>query len=328
MVLRTRLTEIFDLRHPIILAPMDPASGGPLAAAVSRGGGLGMIGGGYGNREWLQNAFAGTAGQRVGCGFITWSMAQDPLLLDMAIDQNPVAMMLSFSDPAPFADRIIAAGIPLICQVHTLAHVQRAVDCGASVIVAQGTEAGGHGLTSRSTMPFVPTVADFLANRAPDVLLVAAGGIADGRGLAAALMLGADGVLMGTRYWATREAEIHSAAKAMVVEADGDNTIRTCVYDIVREKAWPKEYTGRLMVNGFISTWHGREHELRDCRKERLQEFEAAYVGGDYDTANVTVGEAIGLIRDLPGATELTERIGLEAARVIRNAAHLQQESA
>lgn len=321
MSLQTRITKAFDLKHPIVLAPMDPASGGALAAAVSHGGGLGMIGGGYGDRDTLRRAFAAANGASVGCGFITWSMAQDTYLLDMAIDQNPVAMMLSFSDPAPFADKITNAGIPLICQIQTLAHAQRAVACGASVIVAQGTEAGGHGMTTRSSMPFIPAVADYLRANAPDCMLLAAGGIADGRGLAASLMLGADGVLMGTRFWATREAEIHEAAKARVLEADGDNTIRTTVYDIIREKAWPRDYTGRLMMNAFIQNWHGREDELRSCQPERRIAFEHAYATGDYDTANVTVGEAIGLIHDLPGGAELTERIGTEAARIIAEGA-------
>lgn len=327
MVLHTRLTDRFDLRHPIFLAPMDPASGGPLAAAVTQGGGLGMIGGGYGDRDWLRKAFAAAKGERVGCGFITWSMAQDTYLLDIALDHDPVALMLSFADPAPFADKIVNAGVPLICQVHTLAHAQRAIDVGASVIVAQGTEAGGHGFSSRSTLPFVPTVADFLKDKGSECLLLAAGGIADGRGLAAALMLGADGVLMGTRFWATQEAEIHDAAKTRVVAADGDNTIRTRVYDIVREKAWPTEYTGRLMINDFISIWHGREEELLGCRADKLVEYDAAHTSGDYDIANVTVGEAIGLIRDLPGAAELTERIGLEAAALLRVAGKFQSES-
>lgn len=325
MTLSTRLTRTFGIKHPILLAPMDPASGGPLAAAVSRGGGLGMIGGGYGDRETLKHAFAQAHGTRVGCGFITWSMAKDPYLLDMAIEQNPAAIMLSFSDPAPFSDKIIKAGIPLICQVQTLAHVARAVACGASVIVAQGTEAGGHGMTSRSTMPFIPAVADVLRDKAPDCLLLAAGGIADGRGLAAALMLGADGVLMGTRYWATQEADIHDAAKACVLAANGDNTIRTTVYDILREKAWPKEYTGRLMVNSFITNWHGREAELHSCQPDLRIAFDQAHEAGDYDTANVTVGEAIGLIRDLPSAEELTERIGADAARLIQGAAETYQ---
>ena len=292
---------------------MDPASGGTLAAAVTAGGGLGMIGGGYGNREHLEAEFTRAGNQRVGCGFITWSMASDPGLLDLALARHPVAMMLSFADPGPFAPRIRAAGVPLIVQIHTLDHAERALAAGAAILVAQGTEAGGHGQRARSTMAFLPAVGDLLARRSPTTLLVAAGGIADGRGLAAALALGADGVLMGSRFWATQEAVIHPAAKQKILEATGDETVRTSVYDIVRQKKWPAGYDARLMRNVFIETWQGREEELAREQPDRLAEFEAAHANGDYDTANVTVGEAIGLIHDLPPAADLVERIAREA---------------
>ena len=214
MALQTRLTGSFGIRHPIVLAPMDPASGGALAAAVSAAGGLGLIGGGYGDPDTLEAEFAKAGNQRVGCGFITWSMARSPALLHMALAHRPAAMMLSFADPAPFAAAIHLAGVPLICQVHNLDHARRALAAGAAVLVAQGTDAGGHGLTTRGTISLVPSVVDLVARERPDVLVLAAGGIADGRGIAAALMLGADGVLLGTRFWATQEALIHPAAKA------------------------------------------------------------------------------------------------------------------
>ena len=321
MALRTRLTEAFNLRHPIVLAPMDPASGGALAAAVSAAGGLGLIGGGYGDHDRLAREFTAAGNQRVGCGFITWSMARDLTLLDAALARAPAALMLSFADPAPFAERIHAAGIPLICQVHTLAQARRALEVGAVAIVAQGTEAGGHGLTARGTLAFVPAVADLIARARPETLLLAAGGIADGRGLAAALTLGADGALMGTRFWATREALIHPAAKQRVLAATGDDTVRTQVYDIARQRAWPPAYTGRLLRNAFIETWHGREDELRAHAAERGQAVAEADATGDYDVANVTVGEAVGLIDDLPEAGTLVRRIAEEAeACLLRNA--------
>ena len=313
MALRTRLTDFFGIRHPIVLAPMDPASGGALAGAVSAAGGLGLIGGGYGDREILEREFAKAGNQRVGCGFITWSMARSPELLDLALARKPAAMMLSFADPKPFAEKVHAAGIPLICQVHNLDHARRALDAGASVLVAQGTDAGGHGLTTRGTITLVPGVVDLVARERPEVLVLAAGGIADGRGIAAALMLGADGALLGTRFWATQEALIHPAAKARVVAATGDETLRTSVYDIVRNRDWPPEYTGRLMRNRFIETWHGREEELRALAGEERRAVEAADRSGDYDVSNVTVGEAIGLVRDLPPAGELVGRLAAEA---------------
>ncbi len=312
-MLRTRFTDRFRLKHPIALAPMTPAAGAALTAAVADAGGLGLLGGGYGDRDWFDRESPRVTRPDAGCGFITWSAASDPELVDLALARHPKALMLSFADPAPFAHRAKAAGVPLICQVHTLAQAAHAIDVGADVIVAQGTEAGGHGLTARSTLPFVPAVVDLVAARAPDVLVLAAGGIADGRGLAAALMLGADGVLVGTRFWATAEALIHPAAKAKVVAADGDETIRTRVYDIVRQRAWPPAYTGRLMRNGFIDRWHGREDDLAAVRSEALPQVEAAWSEGDYDTANVTVGESIGLVRDLPPAGEVVRRMSEEA---------------
>jgi hypothetical protein len=157
-------------------------------------------------------------------------------------------MMLSFSDPGPYAARIRKAGVPLICQVHTLDHAFHAVDIGADVVVAQGTEAGGHGWALRSTMPFVPSVVDALAARAPDVLVLAAGGIGDGRGLAASLMLGADGVLMGTRFWATQES-----------------LRRTAVYGPVRTVVCRKGCRCRLRrIGGARSQDRKATAELRD----------------------------------------------------------------
>jgi nitronate monooxygenase len=235
VTITTRLTKQFGIEHPIVLAPMTPASGGALASAVAAAGGLGLLGGGYVDRVWFERESAKVNRPDVGAGFITWTIPEDPGLLDVALERHPRAMMLSFSDPGPYAARIKKAGVPLICQVHTLEHAFHAVDIGADVVVAQGTEAGGHGWAVRSTMPFVPAVVDALAARAPHVLVLAAGGIADGRGLAASLMLGADGVLMGTRFWATQEALVPDAAKAKVLQATGDETIRTSVYDIVRQ---------------------------------------------------------------------------------------------
>lgn len=312
-MIKTRLTEFFGIDHPIVLAPMTPAAGAELADAVAAAGGLGLLGGGYGDRDWFDEESAKVTRSDLGCGFITWSVARDLPLLDLAVERYPRAMMLSFADPEPYVSRIKAAGVPLICQVQTVEQALHAADVGADVIVAQGTEAGGHGQAARSTMPFVPTVVDALQHHAPHVIVVAAGGIADGRGLAAALMLGADGVLMGTRFWATREALIHPNAQARVVEASGDETIRTNVYDVVRQKDWPAGYTGRLLKNEFIEKWHGREAELKAMRDDEWEKVTQASKAGDYDIANVTVGESIGLVRDLPGAGEIVHRVVEEA---------------
>jgi nitronate monooxygenase len=271
----TRLTERLGIVHPILLAPMGSASGGVLAKAVSEAGGLGLIGLGYGNSEWLQREFRAASNARVGSGFITWSLVRQPHLLAEALDHRPAAIMLSFGDPAAFAPAIKKAGTLLICQVQTLRQSIEAVEIGADVIVAQGTEAGGHG-AARSTLALVPAVVDAVRNRNHDIPVVAAGGIADGRGLAAALMLGADGVLMGTRFYASEESLAAREAKMRVVAAEGDRTLRTQVFDIVRRLDWPAPYTGRALVNGFSEQWHGREEDLGRSLKDEAERYARA----------------------------------------------------
>ena len=160
-----------------------------------------------------------------------------PELLKDALRRKPVAVMLSFGDPREFAAEIRASGAVLICQCQNLRHVRDAIEAKADIVVAQGSEAGGHGATTRGTFTLVPEVADVLVRESPDTMLLAAGGVADGRGLAAALALGADGVLVGTRFCAAEESLVRPLHRAALVDADGDSTVRTHVADIVREIA-------------------------------------------------------------------------------------------
>ena len=215
-------------------------------------------------------------------------------------------------------------GARLVCQVQRLDQVPQAVEAGAALIVAQGGAAGGHGAaaaTARSTMVFVPEVADWLAVNAPQVLLLGAGGIADGRGLAALLMLGADGALIGSRLWASAEALPAAAAKAQAVAADGDATARSPIFDVLRRKDWPAEYDFRALRNALHREWEGREAELRADPAAARAAFDAAVAAGDFAGANVTVGEAVGLIRDVPGASEVLRRICVEADERLASAA-------
>jgi len=317
MLLPTRLTEQFGLRHPVVLAPMAFAAGGRLAAAVSVAGGLGLIGGGYGDRGWIDAQFDEADGAGVGCGFITWSLARTPSVLDRVLGRRPRAIMLSLGDPRPFAPRIHEAGLPLLCQVQSRSDAQLALQAGAQVIVAQGAEAGGHG-DRRATFTLVPEIADLLAARSPETLLCAAGGIADGRGVAAALMLGADGVLVGTRLWATAEANVSEAMQAAALAADGDATVRTRVPDVARRLSWPERFTARVLRNAFTESWHGREAQLRRAGEPVAQEWEAGWAAGDPKRANTFVGEAIGLIRTIEPAGAVVERMAADAAALLR----------
>ena len=159
MTFKNRLTRILDIEHPILLAPMDLVSGGTVAAAVSQAGGLGLLGGGYGDADWIDREWDRAGNARIGCGFITWSLAKNPQILDRTLAHGPAAIMLSFGDPRPFAAAVHAAGALLICQVQTVAQAREAQEAGADIIVAQGTEAGGHGM-SEPLFALLPQVVD------------------------------------------------------------------------------------------------------------------------------------------------------------------------
>ena len=320
----SRFSRLFGLDSPICLAPMALASGGALTAACARAGALGLVGGGYGDLAWTQReyrlALEHGPRERIGCGFITWKLDEDPSALDWVLEQKPRAVMLSFGDPRPYARRIAASGAVLVCQVQRMAQVPQALEAGAAVLVAQGGEAGGHGmnaLNSRATITFVPELADYLAAHSPQTLLLAAGGIADGRTLAAARVLGADGALVGSRLWATRESLAPEGAKQQALQCDGDGTARSAVFDILRRKNWPVPYDFRAIRNDLHRRWEDHVEALREAPDEARAEYDAAVKAGDFSKAHATVGEAVALVRDLPGAEELINRMTADARAIL-----------
>jgi nitronate monooxygenase len=315
MPIKTSLTALLGIKHPILSAPMDTIAGARLAAAVGAAGGFGFLGGGYGNKAWLEQETAKLAGASTpfGIGFITWSLAKQPELLDIALAAKPRATMLSFGDPAPFAPKIKARGALLICQVQSEDMARQALDCGADILIAQGTEAGGHG-ASRTTIDIVPAIVDLAAGRVP---VVAAGGIADGRGLAAMMMLGASGVLLGTRFYASVEADGAEEAKQRIRAANSGETVRGVVFDWSRNLMWPAPFTARALSNDHVRRWTGREIELMQRAEEVTVEYAAAKAGGDFDVAAVFAGESVGLIHDIPPAAEIVERIIAEADQIM-----------
>lgn len=301
----TALSQLLPLTVPILSAPMAGIAGGALASAVSRAGGLGFIGGGYGDREWLTRELDIAADAEVGVGFIAWALAREPDLLTIALERRPRAIFLSFGDVGPYAAKLAGAGVPLIAQVQTVAGAKAAVGDGAQIIVAQGTEAGGHG-GERATMALVPAIVDAVGN----VPVIAAGGIADGRGLAAAFMLGASAVLCGTAFYACRESLAHPKAKDAAVRASGDHTVRDTFFDTVRGHDWPEPWMIRTLENGFHQRWAA--NPTQDPARER-QAYLAAQAIGDTDMAAVIVGEAIDLVHEVESAAEVISRIASEA---------------
>lgn len=312
-MLATQLTRLFGIRHPLVLAPMAAVAGGALAAAVSDAGGLGLVGGGYGDPEWLERELALvkdlTRGPW-GVGLITWSA--DAAKLERVLAAHPDAVTLSFGDPRPYAGAIKAANCKLICQVQDIASALLAREAGADLVVAQGTEGGGHGGV-RSSLPLIPAVIDAV----DPIPVIAAGGVADGRGLAAVLALGAQGAMLGTRFCATAEALGTAAAKQCLAAACGDDTQRTHVFDTVRGYAWPGGYTGRALRNRFMQTWEDRQAELAQLEAEK-KAFWKAVAAGNYDTAMVWAGEDVDLIHATESASTLVERISADAEAILR----------
>jgi nitronate monooxygenase len=317
MVLSTAFTEFFSVQHPIALAPMGGSAGGALAAAVSNGGGLGLLGGGNGDLDWLARELpivAGGTGEPWGVGFQSWAISVDTV--KRVLEHNPRAVMLSFGDPRAFVRPIRQAGAALIIQVTDLEEARQAVDLGADVIVAQGTESGGHGARhGRSTLPFVPIVVDLAA---PTPVL-AAGGIADGRGVAAALALGAAGALIGTRFQATIEALVDPSISKAIVEGRGEDTERSTVLDIARGSSWPSRYPGRTLGHPFLDQWRGREDELA-ADPDARRAYQDGVARGDLPPVPVWASEAIDLINDLPPAADLVGVLAAQAEDALARA--------
>lgn len=314
------LTTLLGVRYPLLLAPMAGVSGGALARAVSDAGGFGILGAGYGDKEWLSNELKLVNGRDVGVGFIAWALERQPHLLDLAFEYQPRAVLLSFGSIRRFASAVKAHNALLIVQVQTVAQAREAAGDGADILVAQGTEAGGHG-GARATLPLVPAVIDAVA----PLPVVAAGGIADGRGLAAALSLGAVGALCGTAFYASTESLAHPRAKHRLVEASGDMTLRSGLFDVARGIDWPAPWNLRTLSNDFSRRWAGDLDGMKSQIISEQARYLSARVAGDFNTAAVIAGEAADLVHAIEPAGVIVERIMRDTGPALRAALALLQ---
>lgn len=307
-MLRTRFTELFETQHPIMSAPMAMHSGGTLAAAVSAAGGVGSFGGIHMTQPpgWVTEQ-AALVRQRTdrpfAIGFITPFLDVTEPYFEAALDARPAAIAFSFSDPGGWAGRAKAAGCRVVCQVQSFTDAELAVDAGADVLVAQGTEAGGH----TGTMTLLPLLAG-IAEAFPDVVLLAAGGIGSGPSLAAALLAGADGAWLGTAFLATNEAvEIDDDYKAAIVASDGGDTVFTRAYDIASGLPWPPAIGERVRRDAFTDEWAGREAELRRVREDVTPGRAVLY------------GQSARFVESVVPAAEVVRRISADAERLLRD---------
>jgi nitronate monooxygenase len=318
-VITTPLTRWFDLQAPVFGAPMAGVGGGELARAVSLGGGLGMIGvGSATDPEWLaaQARVPAESDVSFGVGLMAWVLADRPELLDAAIAAEPALVSVSFGDPAPFVGPLHDAGIAVATAVNNRADVEQAQEAGVDVIVAQGTEAGGH-TGRRATLPLLQEVLTLT-----DRPVLAAGGIATGAGLAAVLVAGAAGAWIGTPLLSCTEAMNTPAARARIRAAGGDSTVLTRAFDVAQGLAWPQRWPGRALVNEFTDTWHGREDELRGDAAAAALVAEARR-SGDVEHAPLYAGESVGLVTAEVSATEVVRRLAAEAEVTLRGVTRL-----
>ncbi|HKY76194.1 MAG TPA: nitronate monooxygenase [Acidimicrobiia bacterium] len=321
-MLRTRFTEMFALTHPIMSAPMALHSGGHLAGAVTAAGGLGSFGGIHPGKgpDWIEAEIATVRKATDGpfaVGFITAFIPFFEPLFTAAVESAapPAVIALSFGDPQPWLDKAKQAGARVMCQVQTLDEAAQAVDAGADVLVVQGTEAGGH----TGTMSLLPFLAN-AAQRWPDVPLLAAGGIADGRTLAAALTAGADGAWLGTAFLATPEAvEVHDIHKDLIVASDGGDTVFDLAYDIVSGLPWPGGIGTRLRRNRFTDEWAGREAELRTRKEEFAVPPPSPDKAPDPDHDQILYGQSAAFVSAIRPAADVLHTICADAEAVLRN---------
>jgi nitronate monooxygenase len=237
------------------------------------------------------------------------------------MDAGASAILLSFGGIRPFANSVHAAGRMLVAQVQTLAQAREAEAEGVHIIVAQGGEGGGHSGV-RGTLALVPAVVD-----AVKVPVVAAGGIADGRGLAAALALGAQGVLCGTAFYAAEESLAHPAAKQLLTMASGDATTKGELFDVARGLNWPPGPWGlRTLQNALTEQWHEASSATLRAHGESLQATVAqARLESNHRLAPVIAGEAADLVRKVEPAALIVERMVATARQSIERLAQVHR---
>ena len=316
-MLRTRACELFGIEHPVLLGPMGSATGADLAAAVSNAGGLGMIGCVGRSPEWIAATVKSVrekTDRPFGLNLLLFD--SDETALEAVLDARPPVFSTAWAWPdqdlAVLFSRAHDRGALAVHMVAGVPEARRAAEAGADAIVAQGTEGGGH-VGLMGTMALVPQVVRAVA----PLPVLAAGGIATGEGLAAALALGAEGVLIGTRFLATPEAPVAEGFKKAVLASDGHDTVLTEIPDIARGRVWPGAWS-RVVRNQLIEEWAGREGELRARRSEVGAAMVAAFQSGDASYAPLFIGQDAGLIDSILPAAEIVRRLVADAEAAIR----------
>ena len=312
-MLSTPWSTNFGLRVPIVNAPMGGVAGGRLAAAVTAAGGLGMVGmGSAATRELLAEQLQHVDG-RFGIGMVDWVMRNESGLLEDALAARPALLSVSFGTEWSWVAKAHDAGIPTATQVFDSAGARRAVDAGVDILVARGSEGGGHGEDKLGLLPLLDAVLD-----AVSVPVLAGGGVASARSLAAVLAAGASGAWVGTRLSACPEALTGDTGRRALVTATETDTAVTRIFDVAKGLPWPARFPSRVLANDFVEHWTGHEEALD---AGACDELAAAIAAGDTRIAPVDAGQGVGMIHNdasvadvidemCTGAEELLSRWG------------------
>jgi nitronate monooxygenase len=308
-MLSTPWSRSFGLRVPIVNAPMGGVAGGRLAAAVSAAGGLGMVGmGSVATREMLRAQLRHVEG-RFGIGLVDWVMRTEAGLLEDALAARPALLSVSFGTDWSWVGKAHDAGIATVTQVYDAIGARQAVDAGVDVLVARGSEGGGHGDVKLGTLPLLDTVLD-----AVSVPVLAGGGVASARSLAAVLAAGASGAWVGTRLAACPEALTGDGTRRAMIAARATDTAVTRVFDVAKGLPWPARFPSRVLVNDFVARWKGQEDALDS---PACDELEAAIAADDRSIAQVDAGQGVGMIRDDASVAEVIEAMSTGAERLL-----------
>ena len=314
-MLSTPWSKSFGLRAPIVNAPMGGVAGGRLAAAVTAAGGLGMVGmGSDGTRESLRTQLRHVRG-RFGIGLVDWVMRNEAGLLEDALAARPALLSVGFGTAWSWVEKARAAGITTAAQVYDGLGARQAVDAGVDIVVARGSEGGGHGEVKLGTLPLLDTVLDALDGTAgAAVPVLAGGGIASPRSLAAVLAAGASGAWVGTRLAACTEALTGDASRRALIAAQSTDTVVTRVFDVAKGLPWPARFPSRVLANDFVARWAGREDELDPAACDELA---SAIAADDRRVAPVDAGQGVGMIRDDASVGEVIDQMCAGAERLL-----------
>jgi NAD(P)H-dependent flavin oxidoreductase YrpB (nitropropane dioxygenase family) len=316
-MIHTTVCDLLGIVHPIVLGGMGGATSAPLVASVSNAGGLGTLGTSSLNAVQLDTEIASIrqrTGKPFGINHLLFQTQEEMFAVTLGAQTKVVAFAWARKDQdlRVYFQRAHDAGSKVMYMAGEVPEACRAAQAGADVIVAQGTEAGGH-VVWMASLPLVPMMVKAVA----PLPVLCAGGIADGRGLAAALALGAEGVLLGTRFMATPEAPLHANFKQAIVKSDGHDTVLTEIPDLATQRVWPGAMS-RAQRNKFIERWSGREWALRQNAAEVGRQVLAARAAGDVDNSSLFFGQDAGLIDSIKSPREIIDDMVQEAEEIIK----------